>query len=167
MAEINYAFGDYRTNVTLEELADAVSGEVSVEDVDGLQDALDAKADATDVVAPRTTYAFSKAGVLAVAAGTQRLYNDTGRTLTLVSVRASAGTGPAGAALTVDVHKNGTTIFTTQANRPSIAAAAVTGTSGVVQVASWANGEYLTIDIDQVGSGVPGSDLTVTVVAEG
>ena len=33
-------------------------------------------------------------------------------------------TPPAGAALVVDVNKNGTTIYTNQANRPSIAAGA-------------------------------------------
>lgn len=125
-------------------------------------------ASADSAVAPRTTYPFSAAGTLAVKAGTNRLYNDTGRTLTIIAVRASVGTAPAGASVIVDVNKNGTTIFTTQTNRPTIVAASTTDTADTVEVSSWAAGEYLTIDIDQVGSsGTEGAYLTVTVVAEG
>jgi hypothetical protein len=57
---------------------------------------------------------------------------------------------------------NGTTIFTTQGNRPAIAAAS--NTSGKVtnmDVTTIANGQYVTIDIDQIGSSTAGSDLVV------
>ncbi|HET7630299.1 MAG TPA: hypothetical protein VFK03_02905, partial [Candidatus Saccharimonadales bacterium] len=73
---------------------------------------------------------YSYAGVLAVSTGTFRLYNDSSSSWTIKSVRASVGTAPAGAAVIIDVKKNGTTIFTTTANRPAIAAAA--NTSGSV-----------------------------------
>ncbi|MUN41396.1 hypothetical protein [Actinomadura litoris] len=106
---------------------------------------------------------FSYTGILSVRTGTGRIYNDTGRALTIGTVRASAATGPAGQSLIIDVHKSGTTIYTTQANRPTIAAGQVTGTGGVPDVATWAAGEYLTVDIDQVGTTTPGSDLTVTI----
>ena len=97
-------------------------------------------------------------------AGAHRIYNDTGATQTITSVRASVGTAPTGASLIVDINKNGSTIFSTQANRPAISASS--NTSGKVtnmNTAAWADGEYLTVDCDQVGSTVPGSDLTVTV----
>lgn len=87
-----------------------------------------------------------------------------GATWTISGVRASVGVAPAGASVIVDVNKNGTTIFTTQANRPTIAAAA--NTSGNVtnmDVTTVAAGEYLTIDIDQIGSTTAGSDLTVQI----
>lgn len=113
---------------------------------------------------PNTTLAFSVPGTVAVAVGGARIYNDAGRTLTIRAIRATVGAAPTGASLIVDVNKNGTTVFTTQANRPTIAAAG--NTSGKVtnmDVTSIADGDYLTVDVDQVGSTVAGADLTVQV----
>lgn len=102
-------------------------------------------------------------GTVAVAAGKTRLYNDSDVTRKIKSVRVSANTAPTGADLVVDVHKDGTTIFTTQANRPKIAAGANTGLSGAPAVTAWEPGKYLTVDVDVVGSTVAGADLTVSV----
>lgn len=120
------------------------------------------------IAAARTPmqHTFSHTGVVSVKTGTHKLYNDTGKTLTIVNVRATVDLAPTGASLIVDVHKNGTTIFTTQSNRPTIAATTFTDTS-TPAVTTWAAGEYLTVDIDQVGSTVAGSDLVVTVVVNG
>ena len=107
-------------------------------------------------------HVFSKTGALIVEAGTHRLYNDSGAAWTIVGIRASVGTAPAGTSILVDINVNGTTIFTTQANRPAIAAAA--NSSGKVtnmDVTTITNGQYVTIDVDQVGSTTAGSDLTV------
>lgn len=72
-----------------------------------------------------------------------------------------------GTVLTVDVNKNGTTIYTTQGNRPSIAISGVTNKSAAPDVQAWADGEYLTVDVDQIGSTIAGGGpLTVTVVCE-
>jgi hypothetical protein len=84
--------------------------------------------------------------------------------LTITNVIVSVGTAPTGASLIVDVNKNGTTIFTTQANRPTIAAAGNADTSSVPAVTSLTSSDYLTVDIDQVGSTVKGSDLTVQII---
>lgn len=114
---------------------------------------------------PYTVTGTSPGTPLVTGTGATRLYNDTGVTLTISSVRASVGTAPTGATLIVDVNKNGTTIFTTQANRPAIAISGNTAT-GTPDVTSWASGDYLTVDVDQVGSTVAGSDLTVVVIAQ-
>jgi hypothetical protein len=107
--------------------------------------------------------AFSKSGTLAVAAGTQRMPVDG--TYTIVGTRLMVGTAPTGANLIIDVNKNGTTIYTTQANRPTITASANSGGPGVTpDVTALVAGDYLTIDVDQVGSTIAGSDLTVTIV---
>lgn len=106
---------------------------------------------------------FSVKDGVTVAVGTMRLYNDTGSTITISTVRASVGTAPTGASLIVDVNLNGTTIFTTQSARPTITASSFTAT-GTPAVTAWTNGTYLTVDVDQVGSTIAGSDLTVTVV---
>lgn len=105
---------------------------------------------------------FSATGEVVVSTGGHRFYVE--EATTIQSVRASVGTAPTGASLIVDVNKNGTTIFTTQSNRPTIAASGFTDVSGTPEVTALDAGDYLTVDIDQVGSSVPGANLTVTIV---
>jgi hypothetical protein len=104
---------------------------------------------------------FSHAGNAVVGSGTMRYYVD--QTWTISTVRASVNVAPTGAAILVDVNKNGTTIFTTQANRPEIAVSTNTDVSGTPNVTSLASGDYLTVDIDQIGSTIAGADLVVTI----
>lgn len=104
---------------------------------------------------------FSRSGALTVAAGVNRFYLD--RAYTLTSVRVGVGTAPTGATLIVDVNKNGTTVYGTQANRPTVAIGANAATGGAASVNSFAAGDYITVDVDQIGSTVAGSDLTVVV----
>jgi len=78
-------------------------------------------------------------------------------------VRASVGSAPAGSSIIVDVNKNGVTIFTTQANRPTIVAAGTTDLADAINITSVAAGDKITVDIDQVGSTTPGSDLSVEI----
>ena len=84
---------------------------------------------------------------------------------TIKHVLATAATAPTGADLIFDVNLNGTTIFTTQSNRPTISATthaqSATPTPDTTAVAA---GDYLTVDIDQIGSTVAGSDIVVMVV---
>lgn len=110
---------------------------------------------------------FAKQGTVAMASGALRWYNDSGRTLTFISARASVGTAPTGSTLIVDVHKDGTTIFTTQSGRPTIAISGFTNKSTAMDVTTIANGSYLTVDIDQPGSTIAGADLTVQITMKG
>lgn len=110
-------------------------------------------------------FVFSQVGTLSVNTGTHRIYNDTGRTLTIDSIRASAGTAPTGSALIVDVHKDGTTLFSTQSKRPQIAVGTNTDLADPPDVTTIANGSYLTVDVDQVGSTIAGASLTVAIWA--
>lgn len=112
----------------------------------------------------RRTFHFYLPGSLTVGAKPQRIPNVTGGTLSILGVRLDVATAPTGQALIVDIHKNGVTIFTTQANRPQVAAGATSGSSSAIDVPAWADGEYLVVCVDQVGSLVAGADLTVTVV---
>ena len=109
---------------------------------------------------------FTVSSVLSVGVGKARYYNDSGQSLVIKGVRASVGTAPIGASILVDVNLGGTTIFTTQGNRPAIAASGFTSGKVVnMNVTSWADGNYLTVDIDQVGnSGTAGEDLTVQIL---
>lgn len=77
----------------------------------------------------------------------------------------NAKAGPTGAALIVDINKNGTSIWNaTQANRLQIAAAATTGTQTSFDTTALAEGDVLSIDVDQIGSTIPGSGATVQLL---
>jgi len=108
---------------------------------------------------------FTFEGLLTVASGVVRIYNKLGVVAIISQVYLTVTTPPTGAAIIVDVHKDGTTIFTNQAHRPQIAASANTGYSTDIDVGSWADGSYLSVDIDQGGSTFAGADLTVHVIA--
>lgn len=104
---------------------------------------------------------FSRNGVLPVVAGTVRYY--AANTMKILGVRASVGTAPVGSGVIVDVNRNGVTAYTTQANRPTIPAAAFVSPETAPNVIALVAGDYLTVDIDQIGSGTAGSDLLVVI----
>jgi hypothetical protein len=111
---------------------------------------------------PRTAV-FKVSGTLSIGVGVTRLYNDTGSTWTIIAVRASVETPPSGGSVVVDVNKNGITIFTTQANRPTVTTLGTT--SGKVtnaDITSVADGDYLTIDVDTTTA--PAAELSVQIV---
>ena len=80
---------------------------------------------------------------------------------TIISVVADVGErGNTGGGVTStiwDVHKNGTTIFTTQSNRPTIATSggggAAHASSGTIEVPTVAAGDRITVDTDAVANG--------------
>lgn len=106
-------------------------------------------------------YPFTMAGTLTTKVGAMRVYMEG--PYVVDSVRASVGTAPTGASVIVDVNRNGTTIYTTQGNRPTIAVSTNTALGGAAANGTFANGDYLTVDVDQIGSTVAGADLVVVV----
>lgn len=103
---------------------------------------------------------YSLPGVLYVGSGQIRLYFY--ENCTIGRVIASVGTPPSGSSIIIDVNKDGTTVYGIQTNRPTIASGLYVATS-TPSVVSISSGEYLTVDVDQIGSVVPGSDLVVTI----
>lgn len=80
------------------------------------------------------------------------------RSLTLQSMAAYVQTAPTGAGLNLRVNKNGSSIAT-----PSIAAGATSGSlTGLTETMN--AGDYLTVDITQVGSTVAGANLSLVIV---
>jgi hypothetical protein len=112
----------------------------------------------------RLTVTWSRDGDATVVQGLMRWYNRTGGARTIHGVWPAAGVAPTGADLVVDVNKNGATIFATQANRPRIVVGGNGGASATPDTTSVAEGDYLTVDIDAVGSAVAGADVSVGVV---
>ena len=102
-------------------------------------------------------------GELSVGTDVSPLPIFAGATLTITEVYAYVKTAPVGASLIVDVNKNGTTIFTNQSNRPTIASGSNSDTSGAPDVTSLSKNDVLTIDVDQIGSSTAGSDLIVVI----
>lgn len=68
-----------------------------------------------------------------------------------------------GAALLADINYDGTTIFTTAGNRVTIADGTTVGSAGAITVATFTAGGIFTLDIDQVGSAVAGTDLSIVL----
>lgn len=115
---------------------------------------------------PSTMQPFSYPGSLAVVVGTARIYNYGPTNLNIQFVSATVGTPPTGSALIVDIKVSGVTVFTIPGHRPAIAAG--TNTSGkvtAIDAPAWPSGQYLTVDIVQVGAATPGADLTVQIYA--
>jgi hypothetical protein len=90
---------------------------------------------------------------------------------TISKVRIGAVTPPTGASLIVDVNYHATnpdapatTIFTTQANRPEIAINGHTDDSGTPDITDIADGGWLGICIDQIGSTLPGTNIIVEII---
>jgi hypothetical protein len=86
------------------------------------------------------------------------------RALTITKAYAAVKTAPTGASLIVDLNKAGTSIWSgDQSKRLTIAASGYTDTETSFTTTALAEEDQLTLDIDQVGSTVTGSDLTVVL----
>jgi hypothetical protein len=90
-----------------------------------------------------------------------------GPTATIVRADASVKTAPTGQAAIFDINLNGTSIWdSTPANRIQIAASATTGTQTSFDTTTISDGDVITIDTDQIGSGDEGETATVELELE-
>jgi hypothetical protein len=128
--------------------------------VQEIKDALDLIAD--DVMVREFVLPFYKSGAQTTFVGAGH-FPCLGSGI-ILGVRAHLNTAPTGATtFKVDVNKNDTTIFGTQANRPIWVASAKLATVGAHSVTTFADGDVFSIDVDAVGSTIAGSDLNVGV----
>lgn len=104
---------------------------------------------------------IAKAGTLALETGTMRIYNQTGRTLSISKLHASVGTASGGADITLQVRYDGSGDI---GSPVTVASGANTGSQTLGSAFSWTDGHYLTLNITQVGSSTAGSDLVMVVV---
>ena len=101
-------------------------------------------------------------GNIAVGTSAHRRYAYEDRTI--ITCIAYVGTAPTGTTAIFDVHKDGTTIYTTQGNRPTIAISGFASTETAPDVTAWAEDSYLTFETDQVGSDDEGADSSIVVI---
>ena len=100
---------------------------------------------------------FGMAGTISAAAGAFRW--PVPRAGSIVGVIAAVGTPSAGAAVICDVNVNGSTVFSTQANRPAILSGDQVFGLAVPDLPVLAVGDLVSVDVDQVGSGTAGANL--------
>ena len=106
-------------------------------------------------------FIWTVAGGLAVNTD-QGFHNRVANSITFIEAEMLVKTAPTGASLIVDVNLNGLSLWnTTPANRPTIPAGSGYGVSGAPDFTAGADNDVLTMDVDQVGSTIAGSDLTV------
>ena len=84
---------------------------------------------------------------------------------TLDRVKCFARTPSNSEPIIVDVNANGTTIFTTQGNRPRIPAGQNIGPVTTPDITAISEGDILSLDVDQIGIVESGRNLTVEVDA--
>jgi hypothetical protein len=132
--------------------------------VEGAMDALEDEIENLDVAVPQTLN-YSISGTLATGTGTFKLFNDTGKQWTIGSVRATVGTAPVGGTgVRIDLNKNGSSIFASSGVQPTIAPGNTTVKSTGFATNTVDDGQYLTLDVDSIGSTNAGADLSVQVV---
>ena len=90
---------------------------------------------------------FVGTGAAGVIVGVMQEYSAEARTI--IRCRAWAQGAPSGADLVFDVNLSGTTIFTTQANRPTVDDGDSLGAWTVPDVTTWPIDTPLTVDVDE------------------
>lgn len=102
----------------------------------------------------------------ALTAGTSKVTFRAPYAFTLTGVRASVSTAPTGATLlTVDVNESGVSVLSTKLTFDASEKTTVTAaTPAVISDSAIADDAEISIDIDSVGSTVPGAGLKVTLI---
>lgn len=99
----------------------------------------------------------------AITVGTNKLTFRAPYAAILTGVTASCSVAPTGAAIVIDVNKNGTTMLSTKASIAAGSKTSVGGTAAVVSVPSIAADDEITVDLDQVGSTIAGAGVKIAL----
>jgi len=126
------------------------------------------------VVLPDLYPVMQVSGAVSVAGTASGLVWRAPRACKITGVVAQVGTAPVGADLILNVKQvgagsaptaAGNAMFTTSAHQPTIAdgefASVLNGTAGVVEVQNVAAGDYVRVEVEQVGSSTAGGNLSV------
>ena len=98
---------------------------------------------------------FVQDGALTVAAGTARWYSP--RSIQITKIRSHVSVAPAGSTLNMDLKKNGVSIQTFTISASSTTSVNTDLTHNINE------GDYLTVDITQIGASTAGSNLNVVL----
>src|ERR1700761_4953898 len=100
-------------------------------------------------------------GVLQIATSPVLVPCDSNYVIT--GVRAAAGTPAVGSPIVLDLLANGTSVFTTTANRPTIAAGSTLSAVTVPDITSLTENTLLQMAVLSVGSTTPGANVCMVV----
>lgn len=105
---------------------------------------------------------------IATGTGGPSWTNDTGRplTITAVRIRVLGGVATGGSSTIVDVNVADVTIFTNQANRPTLTVGATTVLATTIDAPTLNPGQTISIDVDQISTWPASTELAVFVIAE-
>lgn len=107
-------------------------------------------------------YVWTVDGNVVTTTGSLKLRTSGSTTFEPSLARIEVGTAPTGASMIVDINANGGSMFSNPADRPTIAAGATTGESEP-DTMTLDEDDYMTVDVDQVGSTTTGADLVITL----
>lgn len=113
---------------------------------------------------PVVSYPFSFQGPVKVMTSGLRMTVPLAGTI--LSAVAAVGTAPTGQSLIVDVWKNGVSIFSSPGHRPTIPIATHSSQVAAPDTSALVAGDYLSVNIVQVGTTVSGNDLCVVVAVQ-
>jgi hypothetical protein len=105
--------------------------------------------------------------------GSLRLPVYGAKTIRRVTLVCPQNSGPTGASIICDVNlwlspfTTGTTIWSTQANRVSMASGVTVASQSTFNTTAVPDGALISVDVDQVGTTFAGRDLTITIALEG
>ena len=99
---------------------------------------------------------------LEVYTGIRELVAEENRTI--VKIHAHVTGAPTGASIVADVLKDAVTLFTTPGERPTILVTEFDSSEDLPDIVVWGIGTGLTVDIVQIGSTLPGTGFTLTIV---
>lgn len=96
------------------------------------------------------TVPFTIPGTLTTGVGQTRFVMPLGGRI--INVLATVGTSPSGGSAIFDLNKNGTSIFSTQANRPTITTGTNIDNASIPDSVTFTVGDYFTVDVDAANS---------------
>ena len=109
------------------------------------------------IIGEKDEKTLNVAGTLTLMTGTARWYPT--QNIQLISVQSHVNTPPVGANILISIKKNGVVIISGVSIIPSTNSSSIVSDSTLATI-----GDYLTVDITQIGSSTPGSDLTVQIL---
>lgn len=163
----HFETGDKVTEVNLGDLIDALAEAAEAHQHKSTGGDGTGTGDAGPIIGTRQPMWYIPDDPIAIGTNKSATIVYHGPDLTLAKWDFRAKTAPVGAALIADVNVGDTSLWAAnQANRPTIAAGATSGTGTSFDTIALSDGDVLTIDIDQVGSATAGGQVTLILEGE-
>ncbi len=113
---------------------------------------------------PTREIVFAAEGILETTSGTLRIYNQLGINFHISKVFLAVATPPSPTSVKINIFNAGVPVFASDGAKPIVASGQYTGYSIAIDNPDFNDGNYLTMNIEQVGGiDYPGTDLTAHI----